>query len=95
MSKIGAKIKQARKLKNITQEDLAKALGVSDKSVSAYEVNRASPPIEILTKIANATHQPVSYFFEEDNEDAAVLAKLRVVEEELKEIKKLLEEKKA
>lgn len=91
--KIGEKIKEARKTKRITQESLAKVIGVSDKSISAYESNRISPPLKILEKIAATTGQSLSYFLEETVE-TSVLSKLAEVERQFKEIKRLLESKK-
>lgn len=93
MVNVGQKIRQARKLKRITQDDLAQAIGVSDKSISAYESMRANPPLSVLEKISKATNRPLSYFIEE-NTEASVLAKLRDVEEELQEIRELLKKQK-
>lgn len=93
MVKIGQKIKLARNNKHITQDDLANAVGVSDKSISAYESDRISPPLKVLEKIAETTDQSLTYFLE-DSIEAAILAKLREVEKEFQEIKKLLQEKK-
>lgn len=93
MIKIGQKIKSARKIKRITQEDLAKAIGVSDKSISAYESNRANPPLDVVEKIANATNQHLGFFLEETIE-SSILSKLREVEIQFKEIKKLLKKEK-
>ena len=83
--KIGERIRQARKLKRITQEQLAQSIGVSDKSISAYESERIKPPLPVLEKIAESTNQSISFFIEM-TEDMDVLAKLHSVEAELKEI---------
>lgn len=93
MIKIGKKIKSARKTKRITQQDLAKQVGVSDKSISAYESDRTSPPLHILDKIANATNQPLNYFLTETVE-SSILSKLREVKTQFKEIEKLLKKEK-
>src|SRR3989344_8654904 len=87
---IGAKIRQARKGKRVTQEDLADAIGVSDKSISAYESNRVSPPLKVLEKIAEQTDQSLTFFLE-DSIESAILSKLKEVERQFKEIKFLLE----
>ncbi len=92
MAKIGDKIKKARTTKQITQEDLAKAIGVSDKSISAYESGRVSPPLGILKKISDKTSQPLNYFLEEKAE-MSLLSKLEKIERDFEEIKKLLKEK--
>lgn len=90
--KIGRKIKNARKNKQITQEDLARAIGVSDKSISAYESERIEPPLKILEKIADETGKSLSYFLEETIE-SSILNKLNDIEIQFREIKRLLEKK--
>lgn len=92
MHKLGEKIKQARKVKHITQDDLAQAIGVSDKSISAYESDRISPPIKVLEKIAGETGQSLTYFLEEKVEDS-ILAKLNEIEKLFSEIKNLLKKR--
>lgn len=93
MLKIGQKIKAARKIKRITQEELAKVMGISDKSISAYESDRAVPPLSVVEKISKATNQPLSFFLEETIE-TSILSKLREVETQFKEIKELLKKEK-
>lgn len=93
MIHVGKKIKEARKLKRITQEDLASVVGISDKSISAYESNRAVPPLDVLEKIANATNQSLNFFLEETVE-GSILSRLKEVEEQFQEIKKLLKKEK-
>ena len=51
--KIGEKIKQLRKEKDITQEELANVLGVSYQSVSRWENETCYPDIELLPTISN------------------------------------------
>ena len=89
MMNIGSKIREARKYKQITQEELAQAIGVSDKSISAYESERISPPLKILEKIADKTNQSINFFLEE-NADFAILTKLTEVERQFREIKSIL-----
>ncbi|MEO8582005.1 MAG: helix-turn-helix transcriptional regulator [Patescibacteria group bacterium] len=91
MIRVGQKIREARKYKQVTQEDLAKAIGVSDKSISAYESERISPPLKVLEKIAAKTDQSLNYFLE-DSMESTILAKLSEVEQQFREIKKILEE---
>ncbi len=89
MLKVGKKIREIRKRKRITQEELAQAIGVSDKSISAYESERISPPLKILEKIAHETDSPLSYFFEEDIQ-SSLLSKLNDLEKDFADIKKML-----
>lgn len=48
---IGKKINQARKLKKMTQQELAEKLHISDKAVSNWETGKNTPDIELLKKI--------------------------------------------
>jgi transcriptional regulator with XRE-family HTH domain len=89
MVKVGERIRQARKRKQVTQEELATSIGISDKSISAYESNRINPPLKVLEKIAEKMGQPISYFVE-DTIETAILAKLSEVERQFKEIKDIL-----
>jgi len=88
------RIKKARLIAGLSQKDLAKKLGVSDKTISAYEMKRAIPPVLTLQKIAEATKQPVEYFFkqEEPNEfnQQTIERKLDIIIDELRKISKKL-----
>ena len=50
---IGKRIKDLRTRKGITQEALAKALGVSSQAVSKWEQSITSPDISLLVPIAD------------------------------------------
>ena len=50
---IGEKIKALRKAKNISQEFLAKALGVSFQAVSKWETNTTTPDVSLIPPIAS------------------------------------------
>ena len=50
--KIGAFLKALRKEKNMTQEQLAEQLGVSNRTVSRWETGSNMPDISLLTEIA-------------------------------------------
>lgn len=50
---IGEKIKQARKEKGLTQDELAQKIGISKNGLWNYENNKRYPNIEILTKIVD------------------------------------------
>ena len=52
--KTGALIAAARKEKNMTQKDLAKALHVSDRAVSKWERGAGFPDVGLLEPLANA-----------------------------------------
>src|SRR5690606_6475513 len=52
MLNIGERITQLRKQFNLSQEDLAKKIGVSRTIIGNYERNTNTPSIEVLIKIA-------------------------------------------
>lgn len=51
---IGSKIRQIRTTKDITQEELAKLTGLSQKTISNIEIDKSMPSTRSLTKIADA-----------------------------------------
>lgn len=51
---IGSKIKALRKAKGLTQEELAKKLGVSASMVGQYETGLRNPKLETLERFASA-----------------------------------------
>ena len=50
---IGATIKQLRQEQDITQEQLADALGITSRAVSQWETDRTAPGISQLPALAN------------------------------------------
>lgn len=46
-------LSELRKNKGISQEELAKALGVTQGNISAYETGRWEPSIQMLKKLAS------------------------------------------
>jgi transcriptional regulator with XRE-family HTH domain len=90
-SHIAKKIKKARKDSGLSQLQLGKALKLSDKAISSYEVGRAVPSVEVLQEISRVTYKPVSYFLDDrDAEEMELEMKLAKIERELSEVKRLL-----
>ena len=54
MQKIGEKIRDLRKIKNLTQEELAEKLGVSAQAVSKWETGVSAPDISLILPLCNA-----------------------------------------
>ena len=67
--KIGAKIKELRKRDDITQEQLAEILGVSNQAISRWESESGYPDIEYITPIANFFNVTIDYLFDHDSEE--------------------------
>ncbi|MCM1043568.1 MAG: helix-turn-helix transcriptional regulator [Corallococcus sp.] len=55
------KIRELRKEKGLTQQELAKKINVSLQTISGYETGYAQPPIDILIKIAQEFHTSTDY----------------------------------
>lgn len=51
---IGDNIKKWREARNLKQTDLAERIGVSDKTVSSWEINRTEPKMGMVEKISAA-----------------------------------------
>lgn len=49
---VGKNIRKFRKLNKLTQEELANKLGVSDKTISSWEIDRTEPDIGTVQKLA-------------------------------------------
>jgi transcriptional regulator with XRE-family HTH domain len=63
--KLGKKIKLARIEHDMTQTQLASAIGSMQKSISKYETGMALPTLETLEKIARVLKKPFGYFLDE------------------------------
>lgn len=91
---LGQKIKYARTEAGLSQKELGGAIQLSDKAISAYEVGRAQPSVEVLHDIGQATGRPVAYFIDEEHaEEIDFAVKIKQIEFELAEIKAALKEK--
>ena len=68
-SKIVAKnIIALRKSRNLTQQDFAKVINYSDKTVSKWELGYAIPSVETLKQIADYFGVTVDFFLEPHEE---------------------------
>jgi len=67
VDKMSRAIRQARQLAGFSQKQLAKKLGLSDKTISAYEKGRAIPPATTLKRIAEVTNKPINGFYRADD----------------------------
>jgi putative transcriptional regulator len=62
-------IRVERAIKNITQADLAEAIGVSRQTINTIESNRYVPSTVLSLKIARVFGKPVEAIFMLDDED--------------------------
>src|SRR5690554_3512966 len=87
-TQLGQRIREARQRSGMSQQQLANAIGVSDKTISAYEVGRVDPPLETLEKLSHATSHPIGYFV--GDVQSNIEARLDRIANELAEIRKAL-----
>ena len=66
---IGSYIAQKRRAQNLTQEQLAEKLGVSNKTISKWEDGKCMPDYSIIQKLCTELHVTLSELM--DGEDAA------------------------
>jgi transcriptional regulator with XRE-family HTH domain len=66
MSEISLKIKEIRKVNNLSQDRFGKKLGISGKTISAYETGRAVPPEKVINAISIIFSTPIIYMSSDD-----------------------------
>lgn len=62
-------LKVQRAIKDLTQEDLAKLLGVSRQTINSIEKNRYVPSTVLALKLSKVFKIPVNAIFELQEED--------------------------
>ena len=65
-----SKIKEARKVSKITQDELAEKLGVNRATISKYESGVISPSVSQLHKIAKILQTPIYNLLESEAEES-------------------------
>lgn len=63
------RLKELRIKKNLKQEDVAKALSMSQTGYSYYESGRSEPNIETLCKLANYYNVSIDYLIGRENKN--------------------------
>lgn len=59
---IGAKLKNLRKSRKMTQQEFAEKIGVSRSTLSCYEIDSRTPTVKTLQQIADAFGIGLDYF---------------------------------
>lgn len=78
------RLKQLRETKNMTQVRLGIELGVSQETISGYEIGKAAPPADMLVKLADILDTSVDYILgRTDNRYSNRLNKSDLSEQEL------------
>lgn len=83
MLNIGERITQLRKQQNLSQDELAKKVGVSRTIIGNYERNANTPSIEVLLKLAKVFNVSVDFLIGEgelSSYDKEVLKRIEDIE---------------
>lgn len=72
MNKIKDKIKQLRIEKNLSQKELAKTIGLSEKTISHYESGYSEPSLEIIIKLVDYFGISTDYLIGTESEDGQI-----------------------
>lgn len=89
----GEQMKEARRRKGLTQEDLAKQISVSRSTVSHWEIGRKVPEKEFIDRLTQLLEEEFSFDQEEEaegfHEEAIVSREVTSAEEDSLVIRKL------
>lgn len=66
---IGDQLRALRKVKNLTTQELADSINISQSYLSRFENSRAIPDIDMLERILNALGTDLSTFFASEFQD--------------------------
>jgi putative transcriptional regulator len=62
------RLKIERAILDLTQEDLAKKIGVSRQTINSIEKSKYTPSTSLALKLSKVFNKPVNDFFELDEE---------------------------
>ncbi|WP_339754555.1 helix-turn-helix transcriptional regulator [uncultured Winogradskyella sp.] len=62
-------LKVERAILSLTQDDLAKKIGVSRQTINSIEANRYVPSTVLSLKLSNVFNKPVNNFFKLTKDD--------------------------
>jgi len=73
LKKLGVKLRREREKLSLTQEELAKAVGLSNKFISYIEIGKRSPSLESIKRISSYLKKDISFFLEEKEMPFSIL----------------------
>ena len=65
---IGAKIRELRKARGLTQKELGEKAGIAEPTIRRYELGKLNPKFETVQKIAKALNVPEAFFYPIDEQ---------------------------
>jgi transcriptional regulator with XRE-family HTH domain len=73
--KLGEKLRRAREGLALTQEELAKAVGLSSEFISLLEIGKRTPSLDSLRRLSAFLKKDIGYFLQEQESDFQILKK--------------------
>lgn len=70
MSDLGSRLKKARENKRLTQQQVAKILGVSNGAISGYERNYRDPDSEMMKKMADLYEVSLDWLYDRSEKES-------------------------
>lgn len=77
---LGRRIKELRKTRGLSQDELSEKVDIDPKHLSRIEVGRGFPSLDTLEKIANALNVEMKDFFEFDHEAKSAKELMKTLE---------------
>lgn len=69
MSDLGKRIQELRKKNDLTQQELAKRVGISHPQIVRYEKKDVQPPADVLGRMADVFNISIDYLVNGDKSD--------------------------
>lgn len=79
---LGQRLQEQRRLKNLSQKEVAASIGISASIVSNYESGERTPSVEILIALARLYHCSTDYLLGFDQTDKDRLLDVSMLNDE-------------
>lgn len=86
---VGRQIKSIRDKRNLSQERFGKKLGLSGKTISAYETSKATPPLYVLERVSEVYE--VNIFDIPPSQKQDISKRMNNISNAVKELQNILE----
>lgn len=83
---LGQRLQEQRRLKNLSQKQVAKSIGISASIVSNYESGERTPSVESLIALARLYHCSTDYLLGFDKIDKDRLLDVSMLNEEQRKL---------
>ena len=82
---LGGRIKEIRKLRRLSQEELAERVAIDPKHLSRIEVGRGFPSLDTLENLAKCLNVDLKDFFDYSHKDGSLKNLKKIISDMLKE----------